>query len=164
VTEQATFAAGCFWGVEAMFRSLDGITGTSVGYTGGTVPNPTYRQVCGSRTGHAEAVRVTYDPALISYETLLQAFWSGHNPASRNRQGLNIGSQYRSAIFTHSPEQETAARETREQQQALLRWPRRTIATRIEPAGPFYEAEEYHQRYLEKSGRSHCTAALRQTA
>ena len=160
LAEQATFAAGCFWGVEALFRRLDGVTATRVGYTGGTVANPTYRQVCGHRTGHAEAVEVTYDPALLSYEKLLQAFWSGHNPATRNRQGLNIGSQYRSAIFTHSPAQETAARETREQQQALLRWPRKTIATQIEPAGPFYEAEAYHQCYLEKSGRARCTNAL----
>ena len=160
--EKATFAAGCFWGVEALFRQIDGVSSTRVGFTGGTVPNPTYRQVCGHRTGHAEAVEVTFDPALVSYETLLEAFWAGHNPATRNRQGLNIGSQYRSAIFTHTPAQEALARETREQQQALLRWPRKTIATQIEPAGAFYAAEEYHQRYFEKSGRAHCTAALRQ--
>ncbi len=164
MAEKATFAAGCFWGVEAMFRRLEGVTGTRVGFTGGTVANPTYRQVCGHRTGHAEAVEVTYDPELISYGQLLEAFWSGHNPASRNRQGLNIGSQYRSAVFTHSPEQDAAARATCEQQQALLRWPRKTIATQIEPAGPFYEAEAYHQQYFEKSGRSQCTAALQSNA
>jgi peptide-methionine (S)-S-oxide reductase len=160
VEEKATFAAGCFWGVEAMFRRLEGVTATRVGYTGGTKANPTYRQVCGHRTGHAEAVEVIFDPTVVSYEELLEAFWSGHNPATRNRQGLNIGSQYRSAIFTHSPEQEVAARATREHKQALLRWPRTTIATVIEPAGVFYEAEDYHQRYFEKSGRAHCTAAL----
>jgi peptide-methionine (S)-S-oxide reductase len=160
--EKATFAAGCFWGVEALFRRLDGVTATRVGYTGGTLANPTYRQVCEHRTGHAEAVEVTFDPALISYEDLLEAFWSGHNPATRNRQGLNIGSQYRSAIFTHSPAQEAAARKTRAQQEALLRWPRKRIATQIEPAGPFYPAEEYHQRYFEKSGHAHCTTALRE--
>jgi peptide-methionine (S)-S-oxide reductase len=164
LAEKATFAAGCFWGVEAMFRRLEGVTGTRVGFTGGTVPNPTYRQVCAHRTGHAEAVEVTYDPALVSYETLLAAFWSGHNPATRNRQGLNIGSQYRSAVFTHSPAQDEAARATREQQQALLRWPRKTIVTQIEPAGPFYEAEAYHQQYFEKSGRAHCTTALQSNA
>jgi peptide-methionine (S)-S-oxide reductase len=117
--------------------------------------------VCTGRTGHAEAVEVTYDPALVSYAQLLDVFWSSHNPASRNRQGLNIGSQYRSAIFTHSPEQAAAAHATREVQQANLRWPRRTIATQIEDAGLFHEAEGYHQQYFEKSGRASCTAMLR---
>jgi peptide-methionine (S)-S-oxide reductase len=161
MNETATFAAGCFWGVEAAFRRLEGVTATRVGYTGGTVPSPTYKQVCSGGTGHAEAVEVTFDPSLISYGALLDVFWSSHNPASRNRQGLNIGSQYRSAIFTHSPAQETAARATRETQQANLRWPRRTIATEIEPAGRFHEAEDYHQQYFEKSGRANCTAMLR---
>jgi peptide-methionine (S)-S-oxide reductase len=159
--EKATFAAGCFWGVEAAFRRLDGVTATRVGYTGGTAPDPTYKQVCSGRTGHAEAVEVSFDPAVISYDQLLDVFWSSHNPASRNRQGLNIGSQYRSAIFTHSPAQDAVARATRETQQANLRWPRRTIATEVEQAGPFHPAEDYHQRYFEKSGRASCTPALR---
>ena len=161
MTENATFAAGCFWGVEAAFRRLDGVTATRVGYTGGTTPSPTYKQVCRGGTGHAEAVEVTFDPALVSYDQLLEVFWSSHNPASRNRQGLNIGSQYRSAIFTHTPAQASAAQATREMQRTNLRWPRRTIATQIEPAGPFYAAEEYHQQYFEKSGRAACTAMLR---
>ena len=161
MTEKATFAAGCFWGVEAAFRRLDGVTATRVGYTGGTTPSPTYKQVCRGGTGHAEAVEVSFDPALVSYDQLLAVFWSSHNPASRNRQGLNIGSQYRSSIFTHSPAQASAAQATRETQRAALRWPRRTIATQIQPAGPFYEAEEYHQQYFEKAGRAACTAMLR---
>jgi peptide-methionine (S)-S-oxide reductase len=159
--EKATFAAGCFWGVEAAFRKVDGVTATRVGYTGGTTPSPSYKQVCSGRTGHAEAVEVTFDPAVVSYDELLAVFWSSHNPATRNRQGLNIGTQYRSAIFTHSPAQETAARETREAAKSQLRWPRKTIATKIEPAGPFYAAEDYHQQYFEKSGRASCTTALR---
>ena len=159
--EKATFAAGCFWGVEAAFRELEGVTATRVGYTGGTASNPTYKQVCSGRTGHAEAVEVTFDPAVVSYEELLAVFWSSHNPATRNRQGLNIGSQYRSAIFTHSQAQEAAAEATREQAKGSLRWPRKTIATQIEAAGRFYAAEEYHQQYFEKSGRSSCTALLR---
>jgi peptide-methionine (S)-S-oxide reductase len=160
VEEKATFAAGCFWGVEAMFRELEGVTATRVGYTGGTLANPSYRKVCSGRTGHAEAVEVRFDPTRVSYRELLEAFWSGHNPATRNRQGLNIGSQYRSAVFFHSPAQEAAARATRAERQELLRWPRRTIATEITPASTFYEAEDYHQRYFEKSGRARCTTAL----
>ena len=159
--ERATFAAGCFWGVEAAFRKLEGVTATRVGYTGGTAPSPTYKQVCSGRTGHAEAVEVTFDPAVVSYEQLLEVFWSSHNPATRNRQGLNVGTQYRSAIFTHSPAQEAAAKTTREQAKELLRWPRKTISTQIEAAGPFYAAEDYHQQYFEKSGRASCTALLR---
>ena len=159
--EKATFAAGCFWGVEAAFRKVDGVTATRVGYTGGTTASPSYKQVCSGRTGHAEAVEVTFDPAVVSYDELLAVFWSSHNPATRNRQGLNIGTQYRSAIFTRSPAQDAAARETREVAKAQLRWPRKTIATQIEPAGPFYAAEDYHQQYFEKSGRASCTTALR---
>ena len=159
--EKATFAAGCFWGVEAAFRKLEGVTATRVGYTGGTATDPSYKQVCSGRTGHAEAVEVTFDPALISYAELLAVFWSSHNPATRNRQGLNVGTQYRSAIFTHSAAQEAAAQATREQAKELLRWPRKTIATQIEAAATFYEAEDYHQQYFEKSGRSSCTALLR---
>jgi peptide-methionine (S)-S-oxide reductase len=159
--EKATFAAGCFWGVEAAFRQVEGVTATRVGYTGGTAANPTYKQVCSGRTGHAEAVEVTFDPTRVSYEELLAVFWSSHNPATRNRQGLNVGTQYRSMIFTHSPAQTAAAQRTREQAKDELRWPRKTIATRIEAAGPFYAAEEYHQQYFEKSGRASCTALLR---
>jgi peptide-methionine (S)-S-oxide reductase len=161
MSETATFAAGCFWGVEAAFRRLEGVTATRVGYTGGTSESPTYKQVCSGHTGHAEAVEVTFDPDRVSYAQLLETFWSCHNPASRNRQGLNIGSQYRSAIFTHSATQDDAARSTRDEQQTKLRWPRRTISTQIEPAGPFHEAEGYHQQYFEKSGRASCTPALR---
>ncbi len=161
MNERATFAAGCFWGVEAAFRRLEGVTATRVGYTGGTVSSPSYKQVCSGRTGHAEAVEVTFDPTLVSYDRLLDVFWSSHNPASRNRQGLNIGSQYRSAIFVHSPAQDAAAHATREAQQERLRWPRRTIATEIEPAGSFFEAEDYHQQYFERSGRASCTSMLR---
>jgi peptide-methionine (S)-S-oxide reductase len=161
--ERAIFAAGCFWGIEAAFRRLEGVTATRVGYTGGSAESPTYQQVYRGRTGHAEAIEVTFDPESISYQQLLDVFWSSHNPTSRNRQGLNIGSQYRSAIFTHSPAQEAAAQATRATQEANLRWPRRKIATQVEPAGPFYAAEEYHQRYLEKTGRASCTAPLRGT-
>ena len=157
--EKATFAAGCFWGVEAAFRQTPGVTATRVGYTGGTVPNPTYELVCTDRTGHAEAVEVTYDPERVSYDDLLDVFWSNHNPTTRNRQGFDIGSQYRSAIFFHTPEQEQAARASKERLEADGRWAR-PIVTEIVPAREFYEAEEYHQRYLEKRGRSSCTVEL----
>ncbi|MBA2358636.1 MAG: peptide-methionine (S)-S-oxide reductase MsrA [Actinobacteria bacterium] len=160
MTEKATFAAGCFWGVEAAFRQLPGVQATRVGYTGGHTTNPTYKEVCRRRTGHAEAVEVTFDSAQISYGELLEAFWHKHNPTTRNRQGLDIGSQYRSAIFWHSPEQEAAARASSEALQATLRWPKKVV-TEIEPAGPFYEAEDYHQQYLEKRGRSSCHVGLR---
>jgi peptide-methionine (S)-S-oxide reductase len=157
--EKATFAAGCFWGVEAAFRRLPGVTGTRVGYTGGTVPNPSYELVCTDTTGHAEAVEVTYDPERVSYEELLDAFWSSHNPTTRNRQGFDIGSQYRSAIFFHTPEQEAAARASKERLDAEARWGS-PIVTEIEPASDLYEAEDYHQRYLEKRGRATCTVEL----
>ena len=159
MTEKATFAAGCFWGVEAAFRQVPGVIATRVGYTGGHTDNPTYRQVCSHRTGHAEAVEVTFDPEQVSYELLLEVFWRKHNPRSRNRQGLDIGSQYRSAIYFHSPEQEAAARADKDRLQAELRWPRK-IQTQIEPASTFWEAEEYHQQYLEKRGRAACHARL----
>jgi peptide-methionine (S)-S-oxide reductase len=158
--EKATFAAGCFWGVEAAFRQVDGVTATRVGYTGGTSVDPTYKEVCSGGTGHAEAVEVAYDPEQVSYEELLGVFWSSHNPTTRNRQGFDIGTQYRSAIFFHSPEQEAAARASAEERQAALHWPKK-IVTEIEPAPAFYEAEDYHQRYFEKSGRTSCTAQLR---
>jgi len=159
MTQRATFAAGCFWGVEAAFRQVPGVIATRVGYTGGHTDNPTYREVCGHRTGHAEAVEVTFDPDQVSYEELLGVFWQKHNPRSRNRQGLDIGSQYRSAIFFHSPDQQAAASADKEKLQAELRWPRK-IQTQIERASTFWEAEDYHQQYLEKRGRAACHAGL----
>ena len=161
--EKATFAAGCFWGVEAAFRQLPGVTATRVGYTGGAVENPSYELVCTDRTGHAEAVEVTYEPERVSYEELLDVIWSNHNPTTRNRQGFDIGSQYRSAIFFHSPEQEAAARAAVGRLEAEGRWPN-PIVTQIEPAAEFYEAEDYHQQYLEKRGRSTCTVELAESA
>jgi len=157
--EKATFAAGCFWGVEAAFRQVPGVTGTRVGYTGGTVADPTYELVCTGTTGHAEALEVTFDPERVSYDELLDLFWSKHNPTTRNRQGPDVGSQYRSAIFFHSPEQEAAARASRDRLEAEGAF-KNPIVTEIVPASPFYEAEDYHQRYLEKRGRSSCTVEL----
>src|SRR5213593_4586258 len=150
---KATFAAGCFWGVEATFRALPGVTSTRVGYTGGNFANPTYKDVCTDGTGHAEAVEVNFDPAKISYERLLDVFWENHDPTQLNRQGPDVGSQYRSAIFFHSPEQEAAARASKAKQEASGRY-RRPIVTQIVPAARFWRAEEYHQRYNEKHGRS----------
>jgi peptide-methionine (S)-S-oxide reductase len=157
--EKATFAAGCFWGVEAAFRHVPGVTATRVGYTGGAVPTPSYELVCSDTTGHVEAVEVTYDPERVSYDHLLDVFWSSHNPTTRNRQGFDVGSQYRSAIFFHTREQEAAARASRERLEAEGRF-RRPMVTEIEPASAFYEAEDYHQRYLEKRGRATCTVEL----
>jgi len=169
MTETAIFAAGCFWGVEAEFRRLDGVTGTRVGYIGGRTEHPTYRQVCGRRTGHAEAVEVTFDPERVSYDELLERFWATHDPTTRNRQGADIGSQYRSAIFFSSPEQEAAATRSRDAEQAKLEanggrgllGRRRRVVTEITPAGTFWPAEDYHQRYLEKRGQASCNVALR---
>ncbi len=159
--EKATFAAGCFWGVESDFRRIDGVTATQVGYTGGHVPGPSYQQVCRHKTGHAEAVEVEFDPAVISYDDLLRHFWKMHNPTSRNRQGWNFGNQYRSAIFFHNDEQRAAAERSRDAEQADRR---RKIATEISPAAEFYRAEEYHQQYHEKGGRATCNPALRGAA
>ena len=156
--ERATFAAGCFWGVEAAFRQVSGVLATAVGYTGGHVPWPTYERVCRGRTGHAEAVEVWFDPAQVSYAQLLQTFWRIHNPATRNRQGFNFGRQYRSAIFCHDPGQQEAAIASRDAQQQSVR---RQIVTQITPASAFYPAEEYHQRYLEKHGRPGHAATIR---
>jgi len=153
--EKATFAAGCFWGVEATFRQLQGVISTRVGYTGGQLPNPTYKDVCTDRTGHAEAVEVEYDPAKISYEQLLNVFWENHDPTQLNRQGPDWGTQYRSAIFFHTPEQESAANASREVLGKSGRF-RKPIVTRIVPATTFYEAEDYHQQYLEKRGLASC--------
>jgi peptide-methionine (S)-S-oxide reductase len=156
--ERATFAAGCFWGVEAAFRGVEGVVQTSVGYSGGHTPQPTYEQVCSHSSGHAEAVEVWFDPAQVTYEHLLETFWQIHDPTTRNRQGWDIGSQYRSVIFVHSAEQAAAASASREREQATRR---RKIATEIVPASAFHRAEEYHQRYFEKSGRSRCAVTLR---
>jgi peptide-methionine (S)-S-oxide reductase len=150
LTERATFAAGCFWGVEAAFRAIEGVIETAVGYTGGQTPDPSYEQVCRGRTGHAEAVDVWFDPARVSYEELLHTFWHSHNPASRNRQGMDFGSQYRSAIFFHDPQQERRALATRDAEQRSHNKP---IATQIVAAGAFHRAEDYHQQYFEKAGR-----------
>lgn len=152
---KATFGAGCFWGVEAAFRQLEGVKSTAVGYAGGGTENPTYREVCTDRTGHAEVVEVEYDPALVSYEKLLETFWENHDPTQLNRQGPDIGSQYRSAIFYHSPEQKDAALKSMQELEASGRL-RRPVVTQIEPAQTFYRAEEYHQQYLEKRGMASC--------
>ena len=154
--EIATFAAGCFWGVEAAFRKAPGVKSTAVGYTGGTLPNPTYENVCSDRTGHAEAVRVEFDPDEVSYDRLLEIFWSEHDPTTRNRQGPDVGSQYRSAIFYHTPAQRDAAVASRDKEQTSGRHAGRTIVTEIAPAPEFYRAEEYHQQYFEKRGVSSC--------
>jgi peptide-methionine (S)-S-oxide reductase len=152
---KATFAAGCFWGVEATFRQIPGVTSTRVGYTGGEMKDPTYKDVCTDRTGHAEAVEVSYEPEKVSYEVLLNTFWENHDPTQLNRQGPDFGSQYRSAIFYHSPEQEQAARESKEKLEKSGKFSR-PIVTQIAPAVTFYEAEDYHQQYLEKRGLAHC--------
>jgi peptide-methionine (S)-S-oxide reductase len=156
--ERATFAAGCFWGVEAAFREIEGVLDTKVGYTGGTTENPTYEQVCSDSTGHAEAVEVWFDPSIVSYEELLNKFWLTHDPTSRNRQGWDFGSQYRSAVFFHSAEQEKTAIASRDAQQESLIKP---VVTEIVPAGTFYDAEDYHQRYFEKHGGAVCATTLR---
>jgi methionine-S-sulfoxide reductase len=155
--KRATFGAGCFWGVEAAFRRVDGVLQTRVGYAGGTVPNPTYKQVCSDRTGHAEVVEVTYDDAVVPYEQLLAVFWAEHDPTQLNRQGPDVGSQYRSAIFVHDEEQRRAAEESRARVQERLTRP---VVTQIEDAPPFWEAEDYHQQYLEKRGLASCTVRL----
>ena len=153
--EKATFAAGCFWGGEAAFRSVPGVTATRVGYVGGTTERPTYKDVCTDRTGHAEAVEVTYDPARASYDDLLNVFWDNHDPTTLNRQGPDVGTQYRSAIFYHSAEQQTAALASKAAREASGRY-RRPIVTQIVPAAEFWQAEDYHQQYLEKRGLAHC--------
>jgi peptide-methionine (S)-S-oxide reductase len=153
--EKATFGAGCFWGVEESFRQLPGVAETEVGYLGGHTNDPSYKDVCTDETGHAEVVQVTYDPAKISYEQLLDVFWSAHDPTTLNRQGPDVGTQYRSAIFFHSPEQERVARASKEKVQASGKF-HRPVVTEITPASAFYRAEEYHQKYLAKRGVSHC--------
>ena len=152
---KATFAAGCFWGVEAAFRNIPGVVATTVGYSGGSFPNPTYHDVCTGRTGHAEAVEVEFDPARVSYQELLRAFWENHDPTTLNRQGPDHGTQYRSAIFFQSPEQQAAALASKQQLERAGTF-KRPIVTEITPASAFYRAEEYHQQYLEKRGLSQC--------
>ena len=147
--EKATFAAGCFWGVEETFRTLPGVLDTAVGFMGGTTENPSYREVCTGRTGHAEVVQLEYDPARISYDRLLDAFWSCHDPTTKDRQGPDIGTQYRSAIFYHSEEQRAAAERMKAVVDQSGKW-RKPVVTEIVPAGPFYPAEDYHQDYLQK--------------
>jgi peptide-methionine (S)-S-oxide reductase len=155
MNEKATFAAGCFWGVEAAFRQVPGVLDAAVGYSGGGFPNPTYEDVCTGRTGHAESVEVEFDPERVSYDQLLDVFWENHDPTTKNRQGPDVGTQYRSAIFFHNPEQEKAALESKSRLEASGRY-RRPIVTEITPAQQFWRAEDYHQRYLEKRGLAHC--------
>jgi peptide-methionine (S)-S-oxide reductase len=157
VEKKATFGAGCFWGVEAAFRQLEGVTRTRVGYSGGTLENPSYEDVCSHTTGHAEVVEVTYDPERITYEQLLDVFWGKHDPTQLNRQGWDVGDQYRSVIFFHDKEQQETALRSKASEQVNWSGP---IVTQVEPAQTFYEAEDYHQQYLEKRGRSSCTATL----
>jgi peptide-methionine (S)-S-oxide reductase len=154
-TEKATFGAGCFWGVEAAFRQVRGVVATAVGYEGGTLDQPTYRDVCSHTTGHAEVVEVEYDPSRVRYADLLHVFWTNPDPTQLNRQGPDVGDQYRSVIFYHSPEQQAEAEASREAEAASGHH-RRPIVTVIEPAQTFYRAEEYHQQYLEKRGLSSC--------
>ncbi len=155
MTDTAMFGAGCFWGVEETFRQVPGVVDAVVGYAGGNTPNPTYEQVCSDATGHAEVVRVTFDPSVVSYGALLDVFWASHNPTLVNRQGPDIGSQYRSVIFTFSPEQQRIAEASKAKLDRSGKW-KEPIATEIVPEKPFTKAEEYHQQYLRKHGRSSC--------
>jgi len=153
--ETATFGAGCFWGVEATFRQVPGVVSTAVGYMGGTLASPTYQDVCTDKTGHAEAVQITYDPLKMSYDDLLRVFWQNHDPTTLNRQGPDVGTQYRSVIFYHTPEQEAAARASKESLERAGAF-KRPIVTEIAPVSTFWRAEEYHQQYLEKRGLAQC--------
>ena len=152
---KANFAAGCFWGVEAAFRQVEGVLDTAVGYSGGRLENPSYEDVCTGKTGHAETVEVEYDPSRVSYERLLDVFWENHDPTTLNRQGPDVGEQYRSAIFFHTPDQQAAASTSKEKLETSGKY-KRPIVTQIQPASRFWRAEEYHQRYLEKHGLAHC--------
>jgi len=153
--EKATFGSGCFWGVEAAYRQIPGVLSTAVGYLGGTLENPTYHDVCTGRTGHAEVVQVTYDPARVTYDDLLTVFWENHDPTTLNRQGPDVGTQYRSAIFYQDDAQKEAAIASKDERDRSGRY-RRPIVTEITPATEFYIAEDYHQQYLEKRGLSSC--------
>jgi peptide-methionine (S)-S-oxide reductase len=157
-TQKATFGAGCFWGVEAAFRQVPGVVATTVGYLGGTYQNPTYHDVCSGKTGHAEVVEVVYDPARVSYDDLLNVFWENHDPTTLNRQGPDVGAQYRSAVFFHTPEQQAVALAAKARLESQKRY-RRPIVTEITPATEFYQAEDYHQQYLEKRGLASCHIA-----
>jgi peptide-methionine (S)-S-oxide reductase len=159
--EKATFGAGCFWGVEAAFRQVEGVKETAVGYMGGTLDNPTYEDVCTDKTGHVEVVEVTYDPAEVTYEELLKVFWTNHDPTQVNRQGPDHGTQYRTVIFYHTPEQKAAAERSKKALDESGKF-RRPIATAIEPAQTFWRAEEYHQQYLEKRGLASCHISLQE--
>ncbi len=154
--ELATFGAGCFWGIEENFRRLPGVTETAVGYLGGTLDNPTYKQVCTDTTGHAEVVQVTFDPEKITFDKLLDAFWAMHDPTQVNRQGPDFGTQYRTGIFYHTPEQQKQAAASKERMQDSSKF-RKPIATEITPASTFWKAEDYHQQYLAKRGKTHCS-------
>jgi peptide-methionine (S)-S-oxide reductase len=154
-TEKATFAAGCFWGVEAAFRRVPGVLDAQVGYTGGSTADPTYKEVCTGATGHAEAIEITFDPAKVTYQTLVELFLKMHDPTQMNRQGPDVGTQYRSAVFYHSPEQKAAAEAAKAALDKSGKY-KKPVATQIVPAGPFYRAEEYHQRYFEKNGGPSC--------
>ena len=153
MTEIATFGAGCFWGVESKFQKVKGVIDTVVGYTGGITENPTYKDVCTDKTGHAEVVQITYDPSVVSYEELLERFWDIHNPTTLNRQGWDVGTQYRSAVFYLNEEQRLAAIRLKEKLDKSGKY-KKPIVTEIVPAGKFYRAEEYHQRYYEKNKKS----------
>ncbi|MBL8880755.1 MAG: peptide-methionine (S)-S-oxide reductase MsrA [Phycisphaerales bacterium] len=153
--QTAMFGAGCFWGVEETFRQTKGVVKTEVGYAGGNVDNPTYKQVCTDRTGHAEVVRIEFNPALVSYEQLLDIFWANHNPTTLNRQGPDVGSQYRSAVFYFTPEQKATAEASKERLEKSGKW-KKPIVTEITEAKPFWRAEDYHQQYLAKRGLSNC--------
>ncbi len=153
--EKATFAAGCFWGVEARFNKINGVISTQVGYTGGHTQNPTYEEVCSDQTGHAEAVEVGFNPEIVSYEELLTAFWNMHNPTTPDRQGFDVGSQYRSAVFYHNEKQKNLAEKIKQELDTSGKFAN-TIVTEIVPASTFYRAEEYHQKYYEKTGRPCC--------
>ena len=157
MSELATFAAGCFWGVEATFQQVPGVQETTVGYTGGSKDNPTYEEVCTDRTGHAEAIKIRFDPNVVSYDKLLAIFFESHDPTQVNRQGPDVGSQYRTAIFTHSPAQEATANAAIKTLNEAKRFPR-PIATQVVPAGTFFDAEDYHQKYFEKRGMTTCRA------
>jgi len=159
-TAKATFAAGCFWGVEHAFRQIEGIVSTSVGYTGGNSENPTYEEVCSGRTGHAEAILVEYNPDLVSYEVLIDVFWTCHDPTAPDRQNAGVGYQYRSAVFYHTPQQKTVAENSKQKLQQSGKYDRK-IMTEITPVAVFYSAEEYHQQYLAKKGKTSCSSTLK---